>query len=306
MSWTFAHISDIHVGTPRSYRFQPAWAKNWQTARKQIVELSPDFLLIGGDLTRDGATHRFELDQIKADLDNLPFPCYAIPGNHDVGNKYLEGQPHLICARAVDRFSEVFGSTEWSFEHKGVRFGGFNALLAGSGLPEEERMWSWLEDQARNQPQGDSVWLLHPTLFMEDPDEPSWDPEADRLEWIYTVDQPHRGRILDALAAAGATLAITSHVHCRHTLSARGIRIQASPSTAFSQACSRWIGGDPALGFLHCRVDGSGISPEFIPLEQESDAPGYGPGGSPAMADRDYSIAREKPSLLDLGLDAPM
>ena len=306
MAWTFAHVSDIHVGTPRSYRFQPAWSENWQTARKQIQELDPDFLLIGGDLTRDGATHRYELEQIRADLSELPFPCRVIPGNHDVGNKYLQGSPEAINAEAAERFSDVFGPTEWSFEHKGIRFNGFNALLAGSGLPQEQQMWSWLEDQARDRAEGESVWILHPTLFMEDPHEPNWDPEADRLEWIYTVDLPHRGRILDALSAAGATLAITSHVHCRHELSDRGIRIQASPSTAFSQARPRWVGGDSALGFLHCRVDELGISPEFVPLEQESSAPGYGPGGSPAMAERDYSIAREKPSLLDLGLDSSL
>ena len=303
MAFSFSHISDIHVGSPRSYRFQPAWRDNWQTARKQIQSLNPDFLLIGGDLTRDGATHRYELDQIKADLKELPFPCHIIPGNHDVGNKHLPGNPEIVNAKSLDRFQELFGPSEWSFEHKGVRFSGFNALLAGSGLPQEQRMWSWLEGQAQTRPPGESVWILHPALYMEDPNEPSWDPEADRLEWIYTVDQPHRTRILDALVAAGATLAITSHVHCRHTLSVRGIRLQASPATAFPQGCPKWDGGDSTLGFLHFRVDEPGISPKFVPLEQVSDEPGYGPGGSVPMEDRDYSIAHEKPSLLDLGLD---
>ena len=23
--WSFVHVSDLHVGSPRSYRFQPAW-----------------------------------------------------------------------------------------------------------------------------------------------------------------------------------------------------------------------------------------------------------------------------------------
>jgi DNA repair exonuclease SbcCD nuclease subunit len=303
MSWTFAHISDIHVGSPRSYRYQPAWRDNWLTAREQLLEISPDLLLVGGDLTRDGATHRYELEQIKADLDALPFPYHAIPGNHDVGNKFLPNKEESVNAKAADRFQAVFGPAEWSLEHRDVRFSGFNALLAGSGLPHEARMWAWLESQASRPPARQSVWIIHPALFVEDPAEPNWDPEKDRLEWIFTVDRPHRDRILDLLAAAGATLVITSHVHCRHALSARGMPILCSPATAFPQACPRWTGGDSTLGFHACRVTTSEIVPEFVPLRHLSDRPGYGPGGSPAMADRDYSLAWETPSLLDLGLE---
>ena len=48
--WTFVHAADIQVGSPRSFSFAPAWNENWQTARKQIIEINPDLLLIGGDL----------------------------------------------------------------------------------------------------------------------------------------------------------------------------------------------------------------------------------------------------------------
>ena len=73
-TWSFIHVSDIHVGSPRSYRFQPAWNENWQTARKQIVDLDPDLLFVGGDMTRDGTTHREELVNTRDDLQSLPFP----------------------------------------------------------------------------------------------------------------------------------------------------------------------------------------------------------------------------------------
>ena len=86
--WTFAYVADIQVGSPRSFRFAPAWNDNWETAREQIVEQQPEFLLVGGDLTRDGYIHRYELENIREDLQRLPFPVYAIPGNMDVGNKH--------------------------------------------------------------------------------------------------------------------------------------------------------------------------------------------------------------------------
>jgi len=43
--------------------------------------IGSDLLIVGGDLTRDGNIHRFELENIKADLDSLPFPCRVIAGN---------------------------------------------------------------------------------------------------------------------------------------------------------------------------------------------------------------------------------
>ena len=92
--WTFVFVADIQVGSPKSFRFAPAWKDNWETARKQIVELDPELLLVGGDLTRDGyvAEHRYELEAIKADFDALPFPYHLTPGNMDAGNKHTDVQ----------------------------------------------------------------------------------------------------------------------------------------------------------------------------------------------------------------------
>ncbi|MDA0746046.1 MAG: metallophosphoesterase [bacterium] len=301
--WTFAHVSDIHVGTPRSYRFQPAWNENWKTARAQILKMEPEFLIVGGDLTRDGCIHRYELEQARANLDALPFPYRVIPGNHDVGNKYRDGVEASIRASAVGMFAEVFGASEWSFVHRDVRFSGFNALLAGSGLPEEKKMWAWLEAQVEAPRARHHVWVMHPALFVMRPDEANWDPEADRLEWIFGVDEPHRSRMLKVFRETGATLVISSHIHCRRSVEIEGLRFQYSPASAFPQQVPRWTDGDSTLGFLRCEVSESGVEPYFVPLDQTSDKKGYGPGGSPAVEARDYSIAWEKPSLEDMGLD---
>ena len=53
-----------------------------------MAALKPEFLLHGGDLTRDGDTHEFEYELARHDLDRLPFPTFVIPGNMDVGNKH--------------------------------------------------------------------------------------------------------------------------------------------------------------------------------------------------------------------------
>ena len=300
--WTFICVSDIHVGTPRSFRYQPGWRDNWVTARAQIAAIKPDFLLIAGDMTRDGCTHRFELEQIKADLDALPFPYHTIPGNHDAGDKMPVGsspESNKLWATRVQPdylalYRSVFGDSQWSFEHRGVRFSAFNALLAGSELPEEEAMWTWMVSQAKQPRAERQIWLMHPAMFVNTLDEPNFDP-GDHLSY-FNVDQPHRQRMMQTFRDTHAELVISGHLHARKQVVAEGITFQYAPSTAF-RGRDIWPDGDTSLGFLRCDVDDEKITISFIPLDQTSDAAGYGPGGNPPEAGRDYSIAWEQPAL---------
>ena len=303
--WTFAFATDIHVGSPRSFRFQPAWNENWQTARRQIIDINPDLLLLGGDLARDGNLHTYELEAAKADLDALPFPYRVVPGNMDTGNKHTdvesanETRDDLslnITSEQVRRFESVFGQTQWSFVHRDVRFTGFCDMLAGSGLPEEGEFWAWLEAQ-RDQPKARyHVWVMHSTLFMDDPGEPNFDiTDADQYhDWYFNIDEPHRGRIMSIFEATGANLVLCGHVHCRRTRRVKGMRFDIGPSTAFKQYEGRWEDGDATLGFLRYDVSDDGIECRFVPLDSVSGLEGYGPGGHPRPELRDYSSAREK------------
>ena len=80
---TFVYIDDIQVGSPWSFRFQSVRNENCETARQQIIDINHDFLLIGGDLIRDGSIHKWGLENIIADLDSLLFPYHVISGNKD-------------------------------------------------------------------------------------------------------------------------------------------------------------------------------------------------------------------------------
>mgnify|MGYP007065725197 CR=1 FL=1 len=35
-NWMFLHVADMQPGSPRSFRFEPAYAENWRTARGQM------------------------------------------------------------------------------------------------------------------------------------------------------------------------------------------------------------------------------------------------------------------------------
>ncbi len=296
-SWTFCHVADMHVGSPRSYRFQPAWNANWQTARRQIINLKPDFLLVGGDMTRDGSTHREELVQIRNDLLALPFPTFVIPGNHEVGNKYSCDSDVAIQSPFLDLYESVFGASEWTYAYNGVRFSGFNSFLLGSGLRREPKLRAWLEEQTRLPKARLHVWIMHPAPFIDLPSEADFNRITDRNAWYFGHDRAERDYLLDIFEKTGATDVISGHIHCRREIRFHGINYHFAPSTAFPQWEDRWDDGDSSLGFLKFTVDSSGLTKEFVSLDTISTLTGYGPGGNPSAEGRDYSIAWEQPPL---------
>ncbi len=300
--WTFVHVSDMHVGSPRSFRFQPAWNENWDVARKQIIALKPDCLFVGGDMTRDGTTHVEELTAALRDFEQLPFPVHAIPGNHEVGNKYSEESTVAIRSAYVQQYRRVFGPSEWSLVHgegeNAIRFTGFDAFLLGSGLPEELELRNWLDTLANEPAIANHVWIIHPALFADHPDEPDFDPAIDRVPWYFALDRAVRNYALQVMRATGVTHVISGHIHCRRVVNWEGIEIHFAPSTAFPQWGDRWPDGDDTLGFLHFTVADGKLISQFVPLDHVSDRVGYGPGGNPPIEGRDYSVAWEKPPLV--------
>jgi hypothetical protein len=303
--WTFVYVADIQVGSPRSFRFQPAWNENWETTRKRIIDIDPEFLLIGGDLTRDGSIHKWELENIKADLDSLPFPYHVIPGNMDTGNKHTDVTGARkdrndvalnITSEHVEQFKSVFGEIWWSFVHKNLRVYGFCDMLLGSGLPQEKELARWLGKQ-RNQPKTTfNIWMMHYALFVDSLKEQNWDitnPE-EYLAWYFGINEPHRSNLLKIFKETQADRVITGHIHCRKNFFVNGIHFDLAPATCFSQWQDKWKDGDATLGFFKYDVSEDKIEKSFIPLTKVSTKKGYGPGGHPSPEQRDYSKAWEK------------
>jgi 3',5'-cyclic AMP phosphodiesterase CpdA len=309
--WTFLHINDHHIGTPRSYRFRPAINRRWAAIKRQMAAIPADLLLIGGDLTRDGDTHEYEYQLAREDLDTLPFPSFIIPGNMDVGNKHTDREgPGAdrddlaldVTSRRLQLFASYFGPIQWTFVHRGVRFSGFYAAVAGSGLREEERFWRLLERLAKLPPTEHHVAMMHYWPFIDRLDEPTWDitkPE-EYLNWYFSIDEPYRSRLMDMLKAAGVSLLFCGHVHTGRPVEVvDGIRIHKTPAAGnTAQLTDRWPDIETRQGFQLCEVTGKGIEVTFVPGDDQcAEFDSYGPGGHPRLRDRDYSLAREQPPL---------
>lgn len=303
--WSFVYVADMQPGSPKSFRFKPAWLENWQQARKQIMALNPDFMLIGGDVTRDGSIHKWELAEMKADFDSMNVSYHVIPGNMDTGNKHTDrhGGRHdrddlslNMTSAQLRQFESVFGPSRWSFIHRSVRVSGFCDMLVGSGLPEEEKLWAWFEE-VRCQPKLlHHIWLMHYALFLDAPDERLFDitKRQDYLNWYFCVDQGNRERLMAVFKATGTARVITGHIHCRKDHFAEGIHFDLAPATCAAQWIDHWPDGDGTLGFFKYDVEGDRMTKTFVPLEKVSQrTDGYGPGGHPKPEAHDYSLAWE-------------
>lgn len=309
--WHFSHVTDTHLGTRRSYRFRPALDQNWRATKRQIAAAPADLLLHGGDLTRDGDTHEAEYLLAREDLATLPMPCHVIPGNMDVGNKHASAQGPMrnrdlelnMTSARLSLFAKHFGPINWSFLHRDVRFSGYYAAVAGSGLPEEAAFWRFLEGLTRLPPARHHVAVMHYWPFMESPDEPAWaiTKRETYHNWYFSIDPPHRQRLLGLLREARVGLLFCGHVHTgRPVQLVDGLRLYRCPAGGgTAQLEDRWPDAIATPGFQRCRVTKGEIEVEFVPCDApaKDEAGAYGPGGHPSLAERDYSLAQERPAL---------
>ena len=310
-NWTFLHCNDSHMGTPRSYRFRPAVNQRWAAIKRQMSRIDAEFLLHGGDLSRDGEIHEYEYQQARDDLDTLPFPSFVIPGNMDVGNKHANQRGTKrdwddvalnMLPQRLDLFASYFGPIHWTFLYRNVRFTGFFAAVAGTGFSQEKRFWRLLERLSELPPARHHVAMMHYWPFMEELAEPEWDItcETEYDNWYFTIDPPHRQRLFKLLAAARVEILFCGHVHTgRPVQTVDGIRVYRTPAAGnTSQLAERWSNAETRVGFQRCDVTQSGIEVAFVPGEDQCDEFNtFGPWGHPSAAERDYSLAREQPAL---------
>jgi len=308
--WIFTHATDLHLGSPKSYRFDPSRNKNWDAAKQQMAAMNTDLVLIGGDVTRDGDTHEFEYELVKRDFETLPFPAFVIPGNMDVGNKHTDrqGAGHEdddrddialnYTSERMDLFSSYFGAPNWTFMHKDVRFTAFYDGVFGSGLPEEDRLWKMLEYLPSLPQAKHHVVVIHYALLIDQLWNEHFDlsKKEEYLSWYFCIGEPHRSRLLDIFRAAQVDLVFSGHIHLRRPVQhLEGFRyFQGAAVGGRPQWEDKYPDGDPTIGFYRCEVSESGIKVSFVPVDPLATEEGYGPYGHPPMEKRDYSVAWEK------------
>jgi len=182
------HLSDLHFGRARPELVEPLL--------ETIAGLAPDLVAISGDLTQRARPAQFAA--ARAFLDRLPAPWLAVPGNHDVPLDNLPArflQPWSRWRRWIARDLEPVA------EARGALVVGMNTVDRFAwqrGRLSATRLGR-ITSRLRAGPAAVRVVVAHHPLEL--------DPEGRKTPMV----GGERG--LAALAAAGADLVLSGHLH---------------------------------------------------------------------------------------------
>lgn len=219
-----AHVSDLHLSRDFAY-FYP----NWHVVLDELNSSKPDLVVIGGDVSFNGADSVRDLEFAREEIERIEVPTVVIPGNHDIGDhpasKKLD-QP--INAERMQRWLDLFGTDRFSRELGELRILGMNTELLGSGLPREEEQWQWLETELAPGPASGgrrTLFVMHKPLFARRPEETAFNKSC--------VDPDSRTRLWSLLERARVPTVASAHVHVYKHVKARGIEFVWCPATSF-------------------------------------------------------------------------
>jgi 3',5'-cyclic AMP phosphodiesterase CpdA len=242
-------ISDPHLSPTHGF----FWA-NWRRACAVANRLTPDAVIVSGDLCINGPDSDAEIAFAAAALRELAPPVYAIPGNHDVGDE-PPGQEadQIIDARRLQRWLSAFGADRFAFALGGWRVIGLNAQLLGSELPQESEQDAWLEAELARGPQP-IMLVLHKPLFQQ---------SADEAELTATSVNPEpRARLMRRLRTAPVRLVVSGHLHCHRDMERDGVRYVWAPSPAFQIPAPAGAAAVP--GVLAIELEGDEVRVEVV------------------------------------------
>jgi 3',5'-cyclic AMP phosphodiesterase CpdA len=250
-------VSDTHLSASA-----PQAQANWDAVVSYVGARAPDLVIHLGDLSLDGARHATDLRHGRAQLDRLPAPWRAVPGNHDIGDNPWPGAPAGITVDAArhQRWLDIVGADHWPVTVGGWIVLAINAQLLGSGLAAEAAQWSWLEEQiGRHRGRRPVALITHKpvtatgTELAAAPPYRFWPPPArDRLARLFGGTRPG--------------LVMSGHVHQYRLLRLDGTDHLWAPTT--------WAvlpdEAQPVFGAKRCGIvsldlaDGTPRQPEFV------------------------------------------
>ncbi|MFZ3234088.1 MAG: metallophosphoesterase [Stellaceae bacterium] len=215
-------ISDTHLSQDK-----PHFLRNWAPLAAWIADQHPDLVIHTGDVTADGAGVEADLGFSAHLMDELGIRWRAVPGNHDVGDARHNRQP--VNAERLSAWQRHFGPDRWVEDvAEGAqrwRLVGFDALLMGSGEPEEDEQAQWLEQVMAEAGERRIGWFLHRPLFLEDPG------EGDTGYW--SIKPQPRGVLLALVRRHRVALVASGHLHKARDFAFEGTRYIWSPASSF-------------------------------------------------------------------------
>jgi 3',5'-cyclic AMP phosphodiesterase CpdA len=215
-------ISDTHLSPTKTH-----FADNWRPLAEWIAQQQPDLVIHTGDVSVDGAGIETDLSYCAGLLQGLGRHWRAVPGNHDVGEAHHARQP--VNRERLAAWRRHFGPDRWVEDveagQPGWRLVGFDAMILGSGKPDEAEQAEWLGHVMAQAGKRRVAWFLHKPLFLDHPD------EADTGYW--SVKPEPRARLMTLVRRHQVTLVASGHLHKARDFAQDGTRYIWSPASSF-------------------------------------------------------------------------
>ncbi|AKG24797.1 metallophosphoesterase family protein [Calothrix sp. 336/3] len=218
-NFRFAVVSDLHIALPHTIWNHPSRfhlvevsIPAFESVLEHLTQLDLDFLLLPGDLTQHGEPENHYWLQKK--LSQLPFPCYVVPGNHDV--PVLDADNQSIGFDDFPKYYRKFGYTDTNKHYyicqifPGVKLIGLNSNYFNEegkqfGRVDGEQL-RWLETVLSENTDELVLVMIHHNVVEHLPNQLRH-PMANR----YMVE--NAPELLQILRRYGVRLVFTGHLH---------------------------------------------------------------------------------------------
>jgi predicted phosphodiesterase len=229
----FAVVADSHLNPVHADNTSPWQTNHLANPRNQVVvdainKIDPAFTIHVGDVVHP-LPHTADYDGATAFANTLygglKAPFYIAPGNHDIGDKHLPGNPAACISQdSCEKYEHAFGAQWQAFTHGNVCFVIINTCLFGSGLPQEDTQWQFLQERLKAEvTAGRRIFLFtHYPPFVTEPDEENH---------YDNIDQKPRQRLLQLTSEAGVEALFAGHVHTFFLNCHEGMWTYALPSS---------------------------------------------------------------------------
>jgi 3',5'-cyclic AMP phosphodiesterase CpdA len=218
-------LSDTHI----SY-LGGATTENLRAFIDLINAINPTFVVHSGDVAILDPDNTGDREAARDLLAGIQAPLRVLPGNHDVGERPDNAWAGLVVTpERLAAFEDTFGPDHWMELVGDWAVLGLNSEIMGSGLPEEEAQWAWLESLPER-------IGTRPTLVFTH--KPVWNPYPSITEHNIAIPDESRDRLLAALDGVALTAFGSGHLHqyavTTETAGERTVLAVSAPATGFA------------------------------------------------------------------------
>ncbi len=215
----FIQVTDPQFGMISENKGFAEESDLYSKAVEKINALSPDLVIITGDLVHD-RSNKAQWEEFRRITSQLRSKKVSItPGNHDIGQEPSETE--------INEFKAMFGSDRFSFIYKKCCFIGFNSNLIKAATPRlEEEQYEWLKEELSKASGAKQTFLFsHHPFYINNPDEP---------EEYFNIKPDLRKKYLALFSEYGVDAIFAGHLH-RNAVAESGAIKMITTSSAGKQ-----------------------------------------------------------------------